>query len=392
MSLLTPSESHDFQSFLSSIDYDYSLVESLVASADWTSIPDDMGIPVPHAGPAKEALAKATKDLITLPPAPTSTSTSWEAAELKDLAFFKPLRLPSTPNPTTFGSHPPGPHDVPRQRNEFSHLHTIVTNPSSSTQSRTTSSRFHRSSVSASSSSSSVTNLAGPSSRPLPSKRSHSEESTSSSTSHKRQRPSPSRSGGSTSSQTLTGSKPALLTPSQKKANHIQSEQKRRANIRRGYEALCDTIPALREAIRAEEEASSTVGPGGKKRRTRGRVSEDGEKIDGRAGPRSENIVLAKSEPFLSSPMCVSCVHTRSQPWNISMNCWHNANISPSDCNVRGRCFPQDIQRLALHGRRGMSLSGNVNGQVAWAPKTTMMGATPVATTTNPRIMLHIMC
>ena len=300
MSLLTPSESHDFQSFLSSIDYDYSLVESLVASADWTSIPDDMGIPVPHAGPAKEALAKATKDLITLPPAPTPTSTSWEAAELKDLAFFKPLRLPSTPNPTTFGSHLPGPHDVPRQRNEFSHLHTIVTNPGSSTQSRTTSSRFHRSSVSASSSSSSVTNLAGPSSRPLPSKRSHSEESSSSSTSHKRQRPSPSRSGGSTSSQTLTGSKPALLTPSQKKANHIQSEQKRRANIRRGYEALCDTIPALREAIRAEEEASSTVGPGGKKRRTRGRVSEDGEKIDGRAGPRSENIVLAKSKPFLS--------------------------------------------------------------------------------------------
>ena len=311
MSLLTPSESHDFQSFLSSIDYDYSLVESLVASADWTSIPDDMGIPVPHAGPAKEALAKATKDLITLPPAPTPTSTSWEAAELKDLAFFKPLRLPSTPNPTAFGSHPPGPHDVPKQRNEFGHLLTIVNNPSSSTQPRTTSSRFHRSSVSASSSSSSVTNLAGPSSRPLPSKRSHSEESTSSSTSHKRQRPSPSRSGGSTSSQTLPGSKPVLLTPSQKKANHIQSEQKRRANIRRGYEALCETIPALREAIRAEEEASSTLGPGGKKRRTRGRTGDDGEKIDGRAGPRSENIVLAKSKPFLFS-LLMRFLHTRS--------------------------------------------------------------------------------
>ena len=105
-----------------------------------------------------------------------------------------------------------------------------------------------------------------------------------------------------------------LLTTSQKKANHIQSEQKRRANIRRGYEALCETIPALREAIRAEEEASNT-GPGGKKRRARGRVSEEGEKIDGRAGPRSENIVLAKSKPFLSfSPIWVSCAHSpRSQ-------------------------------------------------------------------------------
>src|SRR5216684_784040 len=76
MSLLTPSESHAFQSFLSSIDYDYSVVESLVASAEWTSIPDDIGIPVPHAGPAKEALAKATKDLITLPPAPSSSPTT----------------------------------------------------------------------------------------------------------------------------------------------------------------------------------------------------------------------------------------------------------------------------------------------------------------------------
>ena len=48
--------------------------------------------------------------------------------------------------------------------------------------------------------------------------------------------------------------KGTLLSPSQKRANHIQSEQKRRANIRRGYEALCEVVPALREAIRAEEE------------------------------------------------------------------------------------------------------------------------------------------
>ena len=298
MSLLTPSESHAFQSFLSSIDYDYSIVESLVASAEWTSIPDDMGIPVPHAGPAKEALAKATKDLITLPPASSPSSSSWEPTELKDVTFFKPWRNPH--GPTTPGSHPtlPHPQDIHRQRNEFDHLQGIVNNNTgSSILSRGAASRVHRqhrSPASASSSSSSATTLAGPSC-PLPSKRSHSEDSSSSSTSYKRQRPSPSRIGESIPSQAVPGSKPALLTASQKKANHIQSEQKRRANIRRGYEALCETIPALREAIRAEEEASSGLGPAGKKRRTRGRVSDDGEKFDGRAGPRSENIVLAKS-------------------------------------------------------------------------------------------------
>ena len=114
------------------------------------------------------------------------------------------------------------------------------------------------------------------------------------------------------------GNKPALLSPSQKKANHIQSEQKRRANIRRGYEALCETVPALREAIREEEEeakraaAANAAGLGngnakgkaaGKKRSSKKKDGgEDGggkDKIDGRAGPRSENVVLSKSEcPF----------------------------------------------------------------------------------------------
>ena len=292
MSLLTPSESHAFQSFLTSIDYDYSVVESLVASAEWTSIPDDLGIPVPHAGPAKEALAKATKDLITLPPTSSSSPKQWEPTELKDVTFFKPWRLPH--NPTTSGSHPTVPQDIPKQRREFDHLQSIVNNASSSNHSHFAASRLHRSPTSASSSSSATT-LAGPS-RPLPSKRSHSEDSSSSSTSHKRQRPLPSRAGTSTPSQSAPGSKPTLLSASQKKANHIQSEQKRRANIRRGYEALCETIPALREAIRAEDEANNAMGPGGKKRR-RSRVGDDGEKADGRAGPRSENIVLAKSKP-----------------------------------------------------------------------------------------------
>ena len=110
--------------------------------------------------------------------------------------------------------------------------------------------------------------------------------------------------------------KGTLLSPSQKRANHIQSEQKRRANIRRGYEALCEVVPALREAIRAEEErelakdapengeepakgngkgkggADKGGGGGGKKKKGRG----DADKAaDGRAGPRSENVVLQKS-------------------------------------------------------------------------------------------------
>jgi hypothetical protein len=341
MSLLTPSESHAFQSFLSSIDYDYSLVESLVASADWTSLSDDIGVPVPHPGPAKEALAKATKDLITLPQPPPTSSSSWEPTELRDVTFFKPLRVPHNP---ALGSHPYAPPDIPKQRNEFDHLQRIVNNVhhSSSMHSRSAPLRLHRSSVSAasSSSSSSPINLPG-TSRPLPSKRSLSEDSSSSGTSHKRQRASPSRTGASTPS----GSKPTLLSASQKKANHIQSEQKRRANIRRGYEALCETIPTLREAIRAEEEASSGLGPGGKKRRARGRVGEDGEKVDGRAGPRSENIVLAKSK-LLVSNVFWGPLFTQSQLWNISNNYWHNVNISLSDCIARELCFHLDIPRL----------------------------------------------
>jgi len=114
-------------------------------------------------------------------------------------------------------------------------------------------------------------------------------------TTNKRPRPSQSTSAPPT--------KPPLLSPSQKKANHIQSEQKRRANIRRGYEALCDTVPALREAIRLEEEASGDTSGSGMtatgskgKKKSRGKLlSDDGDKVDGRAGPRSENVVLQKT-------------------------------------------------------------------------------------------------
>lgn len=132
----------------------------------------------------------------------------------------------------------------------------------------------------------------------------------------KRQRPSPphtlppsrpSSSSASASYVAITAtSKPALLSPSQKKANHIQSEQKRRANIRRGYEALCETVPALREAIRQEETAQAVAKDGkSKTKRGKSKAKADdstGEKIDGRAGPRSENVVLMKSQYSIVSP------------------------------------------------------------------------------------------
>lgn len=97
------------------------------------------------------------------------------------------------------------------------------------------------------------------------SKRSLDVDTSSSSASAKRQRrpsttPSNNSDSVSTPTETGNGQRQALLSPSQKRANHIQSEQKRRANIRRGYEALCEVVPSLREAIRAEEEGGAAAG------------------------------------------------------------------------------------------------------------------------------------
>ncbi|CAE6515860.1 unnamed protein product [Rhizoctonia solani] len=93
--------------------------------------------------------------------------------------------------------------------------------------------------------------------------------------------------------------KPKLLTKDQKKRNHIHSEQKRRATIRHGYALLCEQVPSLRLAIAAAEadDAEHTAdGEGRRRRRSRGRSSAaDGERIDGRAGPRSESVVLVKT-------------------------------------------------------------------------------------------------
>ena len=51
-------------------------------------------------------------------------------------------------------------------------------------------------------------------------------------------------------------------------------------------------------AARAEEAAAAASGRRGapRKKRARAKVGDDGEKVDGRAGPKSECIVLQKSE------------------------------------------------------------------------------------------------
>ncbi|KAJ7912287.1 hypothetical protein B0H13DRAFT_2232526 [Mycena leptocephala] len=93
-------------------------------------------------------------------------------------------------------------------------------------------------------------------------------------------------------------SPPALLSKAQKQANHIQSEQRRRANIRRGYAALCEAVPALREAI--QEEALAADSPTAKSETGRARGDRGVEKVDGRSGPRSENVVLFNTIDYLN--------------------------------------------------------------------------------------------
>jgi len=301
MSLLTPTEAHAFQSFLTSMDHSDSFIPP-----EWNKygIVNDAAI---KQTAGKESLTKATKDLMSLdaikwsnPPRqsqspydessshslfhniPSSQHTQHLISPLKPqnqpllYAHHRP-HSPSisiTPLSTVSAPSPPHPDDVP----------------------------------SSSSSPASVPMSASPPTpfeyyppQPSASKRPSQDESHR--TSNKRFRHS------SSQPTTTPPPKPALLSASQKKANHIQSEQKRRANIRKGYEALCETVPALREAIRLEEEANGTAaGNGDKKASTGSRgkkkakgklLSDDGEKIDGRAGPRSENVVLQKTIDYI---------------------------------------------------------------------------------------------
>ena len=129
-----------------------------------------------------------------------------------------------------------------------------------------------------------------------------------------------------------------VLTEEQKRANHIASEQKRRTAIRSAYDELCGVVPSLRAAVQEYEErltrvhgahaaaaaaagrrgsaarlVDGTPGTAGAEIETvagvlTGGIDVGGEKVDGRAGPKSEAVVLGKSAfcPSLSQPSWIS--------------------------------------------------------------------------------------
>jgi hypothetical protein len=90
-----------------------------------------------------------------------------------------------------------------------------------------------------------------------------------------------------------------LLTDAEKKANHIASEQKRRANIRKGYELLCEMIPDLGEdggdkgsganGDEEDENDGDEMDEEGGDEDKKGRKGRSGEtSMEGKTGPRSE--------------------------------------------------------------------------------------------------------
>lgn len=131
----------------------------------------------------------------------------------------------------------------------------------------------------------------------------------------------PSNSIHDTVKTTSTAAKMAL-SEEQKRANHIASEQKRRHAIRAAYDTLCTVVPSLRAAIEEYEDRLSKLHPTAVKVAGGTRDDDDmevdstptlhtvagaltggievgGEKIDGRAGPRSEAVVLAKTVEYM---------------------------------------------------------------------------------------------
>lgn len=363
-SLLSQSESNAFQSFLSSIDHtedaisadEWAAFSATSASIDHSYSDDD----ILQNSEGRQALTKATKDLMSL----DTADGNWDDPNDTAMLNHSPVIHPHFDGHEThqydqqqghrYQQESHGVNSYPSRHDSFPFLRSKFQQqpPSQPLQFpmqlqhhpvsplTTGSSELRQRSPRSSYSFSQQQQLhirrdASPGTRP---KRSHTLPSPSassarpSSDSHKRRRLSPSESStpattsaelsrlGHSSSNPRLGpqqrqpSKSNLLSPSQKKANHIQSEQKRRANIRRGYAALCETVPALREAIREEEEAERaaaaspnttgvvngdgfrTNGAGKKKRNKKGNGKDpDDQDKDGRAGPRSENMVLSKS-------------------------------------------------------------------------------------------------
>ncbi|KAL0067885.1 hypothetical protein AAF712_005053 [Marasmius tenuissimus] len=345
--LLTPAESHEFHSFLSSIDYGSSNDTRSLPSTEWASYTNEgINIPALPQGKGREALAKATKDLMSLdssswgPSSSTPTGMNnyqhsngsfnldtgssqydYEASQnalyhhhqheahhhqsqnsTSNVAFTSHTKHSPLPPPLLGHTHSDPTHLIsPGHVQAIAPMHTMGGASPPISLSYSTSNN----------------GVNGPSSPPAPSP--STSDSIRGATSSENgnvnnKRPLETQSYTATNKRARQShsndivTKSTLLSPSQKKANHIQSEQKRRANIRRGYEALCETVPALRDAIRQEEEAHQVNGVNGTKgpakpKRTRGKGKVDegtGEKIDGRAGPRSENIVLGKTIDYIN--------------------------------------------------------------------------------------------
>ncbi|KAF9790686.1 hypothetical protein BJ322DRAFT_407336 [Thelephora terrestris] len=326
MSLLTPTEAVTFQAFLASVDYTESY--NGPTPAEWMLLhhgvrhPDDPKPSYPEA----PKLKKATLDLMALDvsdanglPTGAWQRSSPHSKQLHPYPIQADRSVPSDrstllienvrqiypPHSSSSNSPPPEGTNLSSPYPSSSALR-----PSSGRLSTRSSSKRSFDTVSPAAAGQSLASI------PYLPTTQRAKRSRQSSSPHQRASdPSQSSTPSSSSSRQLaqaqegtsSSSRSQLLSASQKRANHIQSEQKRRANIRRGYEALCETVPALREAIRKEEEevAVTLVGPGNSSSRNTTRkkkaknANDDGEKIDGRAGPRSENIVLQKTIDYI---------------------------------------------------------------------------------------------
>ncbi|KAH0833059.1 hypothetical protein J3R83DRAFT_12050 [Lanmaoa asiatica] len=306
MSLLTPSESRAFQSFL----------DAAAFPVDWSM---QLEISHEHMPPAHgtEALTKATKDLMSLdgdkwryPLGPYSSDTERSGTSVhgpQRVQTNPPVLLYSTRQQRSLAinadeaelANPLATHvDSSNSHSQLAQLpfYHVLTSTADPKRTHVDSNSYDHSSSSSSSRQSPVDLLTPSSSTARLPKRSPPPDAK---LSNKRHRPSTSKNLPD-EAQLLPQNRVALLSPSQKKANHIQSEQKRRANIRRGYDTLCETVPALREACQVEDEQQLADDKPKSRRRGKGKAkNDDGDRIDGRAGPRSENVVLSKTIDYL---------------------------------------------------------------------------------------------
>ncbi|KAF8627270.1 hypothetical protein AX15_004448 [Amanita polypyramis BW_CC] len=322
-SLLTPSESHAFQSFLSSLDTPVP-EWALYSSGGPGDIVID--VPVPQAQ-GREALARATKELMSLDAGrwhPHQGSVRHSQLQDHRQQLYDYQRQPHNligehqqqhqQQQRTSISHDPFPflnahvHKRPQSLPRPQHQERPI---SDSLQLLTNNTAHHLcpltvlSSLHANGGPNSPTNTASSATTPSSgtsapvypfSPTGTTSSSVNDAQSHRSDSPRPKK------QQIPASQRQALLSPSQKKANHIQSEQKRRANIRRGYSALCETVPALREAIMEEEKRETETqamsgrnGSVGKSRKGKRKEIDNADGTDRRAGPRSESVVLSKS-------------------------------------------------------------------------------------------------